>query len=234
MAQSRYGSRQGELFPRLMEAVIAIVGTHWLVLLADEVDWTTLIERVEAIRRKKLKSAAGRPPHLRALIGALLFKATRDMSWRELEDQIKHYAPARYLCGLTDSDWTPDYTTLHDFAMLLGEEGVALVNEFTVHWAVKEKLANPSVVVADTTAQEAAIGHPNEMGLMASFVGSVLLASRRAGRGLKSLAQQAAVALKEAGKRLWSYRLKAKKLGKAAKDQMTEQMAKLVGGSTVL
>jgi hypothetical protein len=230
MQQRRGGSRQRELFARSMEPVIKIEVTHPLVLLADEIDWTSLTERVEVIREKKLRSAAGRPPHLRALIGALLLKATRNMTWRDAEDQIRHYGPARYLCGLTETDWSPDFTTLHDFAALLGEEGVALVNEFTVRWAVKEKLANPTVVVADTTAQEAAIGHPNEMGLMAGFVASALLAARRAGGALRGFAKRAARVLKAARKKLWSYRLRAKDMGKAAKDAMCEQMAKLVGG----
>ncbi|HMA07977.1 MAG TPA: hypothetical protein VKP68_08950, partial [Ramlibacter sp.] len=113
---------------------------------------------------------------------------------------------------------------------MLGEQGIALVNEFTVRWAVKEKLADPSVVVADTTAQEAAIGHPNEMGLMASFVASVALASRRAGRALACLARRAGKALRAAGKKVWGYRLRTKDASKAAKDRMTEEMAKLVGG----
>jgi hypothetical protein len=159
MQQRRGGSRQRELFARSMEPVIPIEPTHPLVLLADELDWTTVVERVEVVREKKLKSAAGRPPHLRAQIGAMLLKATRDMTWRQTEDPIRHYAPARYLCGLTETDWTPDFTTLHDFAQLLGEDGVALINELTVRWAIKEKLASPTVAVADTTAQEAAIGH---------------------------------------------------------------------------
>lgn len=230
MQQRRGGSRQRELFARSMEAVVRIETRHPLVLLADEIDWTTVTERVEVVREKKLKSAAGRPPHLRALIGAMLLKATRDMTWRQTEDQVRHYAPARYLCGLTETDWTPDHTTLHDFAQLLGEDGVALVNEFTVRWAIKEKLASPTVAVADTTAQEAAIGHPNEMGLMHSFVASVALAARRAGRALTGLARRAGKALKAAGKKVWGYRLKAKDASKAAKDRMTEDMAKLVGG----
>ncbi len=77
MQQRRGGSRQGELFARSMQPVIRIEATHPLVLLADEIDWTTVTERVEVVREKKVKSAAGRPPHLRALIGAMLLKATR-------------------------------------------------------------------------------------------------------------------------------------------------------------
>ncbi len=114
-----------------------------MVLLTDATDWTELELRVEQIRVSRLKSFAGRPPHLRALIGALLLKATRDMTWREAEDLIRHYAPARYLCGLTETEWSPDHTTLHDFAVLLGEEGVRLVNEYAVQWAVDLSAASP-------------------------------------------------------------------------------------------
>jgi hypothetical protein len=103
-------SRQPELFARSKRPTIAIESNHRLVILTDEVDWTQLEERVDQIRESKLKNGAGRPPRLRALIGALLLKATRDMTWREAEDLIRHYAPARYLCGLTETDWSPDFT----------------------------------------------------------------------------------------------------------------------------
>src|SRR5574341_1287756 len=155
--KKRGGSRQPELISRSMVPQIPIEKNHRLVILSDETDWTELEERVELIRMSKLKSAAGRPPHLRALIGALMLKATRDMTWREAEDLMRHYAPARYLCGLTETDWTPDHCTLHDFATLLGEDGTKLINEHVVGWAVDEKLADPSVMVGDTTGQEAAV-----------------------------------------------------------------------------
>ena len=50
----------------------------------------------------------------------------------ESEDQIRHDAPARYLCGLTESDWNPDANTIQDFEQLLGEEGVGRLNEHVV------------------------------------------------------------------------------------------------------
>ncbi|MGO9766067.1 MAG: transposase [Myxococcaceae bacterium] len=223
--RARGGRRQPELFPRSKSPTIPIEENHRLVVLTDETDWSELEERVETIRMSKLKSAAGRPPRLRALIGALMLKATRDMTWREAEDQIRHYAPARYLCALTETDWTPDHTTLHDFAVLLGEDGVKLINEYAVEWAVDEKLADPSVAVGDTTAQEAAIPYPNEMGL-AAFMTSVAGASRKAGRVLKEFAVKAAAKFHAAKKKVREYRLFAKT--KAAKDQMVAQMAAIV------
>src|SRR6266849_5435576 len=221
-------NRQPDLFPRSKTPKIPIEENHRLVLLTDQTDWTELEERAEVIRLSKVKNAAGRPPHMRTNLGAMMLKATRDMTWRELEDQVRHYAPARYLCGLTETDWTPDFTTVHDFAVLLGEDGVKLINEYVVSWAVEEKLADPSVAVADTTAQEAAIPYPNEMGLMAAFVTSVMAASKRAGQVFKKFASTVAKQVKTAGEKLREYRLFAKDKSKAAKDKMVAKMATVI------
>jgi hypothetical protein len=40
------------------------------VVLTDAVDWTEMEARAERIRESKLKNAAGRPPRLRATLGA--------------------------------------------------------------------------------------------------------------------------------------------------------------------
>ena len=80
----RQRSRQGELFARSTRAAIALDENHRLVVMTHEIDWT-LIELIQAIRLSKLKSDAGRPPHLRALGGALIFRATRRMTYREAE-----------------------------------------------------------------------------------------------------------------------------------------------------
>jgi hypothetical protein len=69
---------------------------------------------------------------------------------------------------------------LHDFMELMGEEGVRFINEYAVEWAVEEKLADPKVLMADTTAQEAEAPYPNEMGLMRLRDEAVAAARRRA------------------------------------------------------
>jgi IS5 family transposase len=196
--------------------------------MTHEIDWTELEELVQAIRRSKLKNEAGRPPHLRALIGAVVFRATRKMPYRVTEDQIRHYAPARYLCGLTETDWTPDANTIQDFEELLGEDGTGRINEYVVKWAVEEKLADPTVVSADTTAQEAEIPHPNEMGLMATFVTAVVAASKRVGGALKGFVEKAAKLFASAKRKVREYRLFAKDKTKAVKNRMVAEMATVV------
>ena len=118
-------SRQPELFARSQAPTIRVADNHRLLVMTNEIDWTDLEELIQAIRMSKLKSEAGRPPHLRALAGALVLRATRKMTYRDTEDQIRYYAPARYLCGLTETQWSPDANTIQDFEQLLGEDGCA-------------------------------------------------------------------------------------------------------------
>jgi hypothetical protein len=229
MSQSHGGAnRQRELFARSKSPVVVIEENHRLVQLTEELDWTDLEDLVQQIRMSKLKNAAGRPPELRALIGAMVFRATRKMTYRETEDQIRHYAPARYLCALTETDWTPDANTIQDFEELMGEEGTKLLNEYVVKRAVEKKLADPTVAAADTTAQEAAIPYPNEMGLMASFLSSVVSASRKAGAALKAFVTKTKGKVAAAKQKFREYRLFAKSKSKKVKDEMTAQMATLV------
>jgi IS5 family transposase len=233
MRSSTSSDLRGELFARSRTPSIGVAPSHPLLQLTDRLDWEQLLATVERVRRKKLKSRAGRKPHLRPLVGSVLLMATRRLTLRDAEDQIRHYAPARYLCGLTECDWTPDFTTLHDFVTLIGEKGVRLINQFTVELAVKEKLADPTVIVADTTAQEAVITHPNEMGLMTSFLAAVVAATQKVGRALPgaaaALLKSLSATLATAKKKLRSYRLFAKT--KEVKSEILTAMAQLVEGA---
>jgi hypothetical protein len=223
-APRRGGNRQPELFARCKRPAITLPENHPIVVLTETVDWTELEIAAEKIRRKKLKNAAGRPPALRAMLGALTLMAIRKMPYREAEEQIRYYAPARYLCGLTETDWTPDFTTIQDFAQLLGEDGCRLINEAVVKQAVGLGLADSKVAVADMTAQEAAIPHPNEMGLLGGFVRSVQAAAKRAGQGFQDFLSKAGGKFAAAKEQLRKYRLFAKDKTKEAKNRMVAQM----------
>lgn len=210
MTKPKGGNRQAEFIPYSTRPTIPLGKNHRLVVLTEEIDWTDLLDFVEKLRLSKVKNAAGRPAHLRAMVGALLLRATRRMTYREAEDYIRYYAPARYLCGLTETEWSPDHNTICDFETLLGEDGVRQVNEYAVKWAVAERLADPKVVVGDMTAQEAAIPHPNEMGHLAAFMASVATACGKAGKALKKIVQEGAATFQAAKEKLRRHRLFAK------------------------
>jgi molybdopterin converting factor small subunit len=217
---------QPDLLPRSKRPSILIADNHKLVQATDTLDWSELEERAQKIRSGKLKNAAGRPPHLRATLGAMLLMATRKLTYRETEDLIRYYAPARYLCGLTETEWTPDFTTIQDFTELMGEEGIKLINQHVVQMAVKQKLADPRTLVADTTAQEAAVPYPNEMGLMAGFLTSVAAAGRKVGRALKGFVEETVSQFEAAKQKVREYRLFAKT--KESKDRVMGQMTAIV------
>lgn len=225
-ASSGGGRRQTDLFPRSKRPTISIADNHRLVQLSDTLDWEELEKRAQQIRLGKLKNAAGRPPHLRATLGAMLLMATRKLTYREAEDLIRYYAPARYLCGLTETQWTPDFTTIQDFTELMGEDGIKLINQDVVELAVEHKLADPSTTVADTTAQEASIPYPNEMGLMGSFLTAVTTASARVGRALKAFADKTAAQFEAGRQKVREYRLFAK--SKEKKVRVMTQMTAIV------
>lgn len=226
MSKKPGSRRQAELFPRSKRSAIALDPDHPLVRLADLLDWDELLDRAETIRARRVKNRAGRPPHLRALLGAMLLRATKKTTFRDAEDQIRYYAPARYLCGLSESDWTPDHDTIHDFIQLMGEEGTVLINEYVVKLAVTKKLADPSVVVGDTTAQEAAIPHPSEIRLMAAFLNAVSAASSRAGKAVRAFIDGARPTFERARRTIRKYHLFAKT--KDVRDQLISQVARAV------
>lgn len=230
MKNAKGGNRQRELIPRAMKATIPLSEEHPMVVLADALDWTELEVRAEKIRAKKLKNGAGRPPHLRAMLGALTVMAIRRLPYRETEEQIRYYAPARYLCGLTETEWTPDFTTIQDFSQLLGEDGVKLINEYVVELAVSLGLADPKLAVADTTAQEAAIPHPTEIGLLASLLASMSLAARTAGGKFKGLLSKVSAKIKAGKKKIRAHRLFAKTSD--ARRRILVELMKLVEGVT--
>jgi len=223
---SASANRQPDLLPRSKRPTISIAEDHKLVQLTDTLDWTEMEDRAQQIRSSKLKNAAGRPPHLRASLGAMLLMAARKLTYREAEDLIRYYAPARFLCGLTETEWTPDFTTIQDFTELMGEEGIKLINQYVVQRAVKEKLADPKTLVADTTAQEASVPYPHEMGLMSGFLTSVASAARKVGRGLKGFVQQTGSQFKAARQKAREYRLFAKT--KEGKGRAMRQMVSIV------
>ena len=177
-------SIQLALLPPSNTPQIRLQESHPLVRLTAALDWEELVAEVEKIRATKVSSPGGRRPHLRALVGAVVLMSVRQMPYRELEDQIRHYGPARYLCGLSDSLWTPDFTTIHDFSQLLGAEGLRRLNEFVVRMAHAEGFVDPSLCVADTTAQEAPMSYPTEVGLIGTFFKRVTCLGKKSGRSV--------------------------------------------------
>ncbi len=95
--------------------------------------------------------------------------SVRQIPYRQAEDLIAHYAPARYLCNLMDSRWNPDHITIFEFTQMMGAEGMDIFNKTFLSNAGELGILDPTKLMSNTTAQEAMIPYPNEVGLMKRF-----------------------------------------------------------------
>lgn len=179
-------------------AQISIRENHELMRLADVTPWHELIAIAQDIRLSKVKAATGVDPSYRELLGAVALMAVRPITYREAEDLIAHYAPARYLCNLMDSTWTPDHITIFEFTKMLGPEGMECLNKQILTQASTIGLLDSRNLMADTTAQEAMIPYPNEVGLMKRFSDLVSGAIKKVGGKFSSIKSK----VKEGAKKL--------------------------------
>jgi len=161
---------QESLFDPPEQVKIAVNQNHELVRLTHLIPWAALVNLAMNIRSNKVKKETGPQPHYRQLLGAVALMAVKNLNYRDAEDQIAHYAPARYLCDLMDSDWAIDHVTIFDFGQMIGSEGIQAINNEVLAVAAKNGLADPAIVMGDTTAQEAMIPYPTETGLMARYM----------------------------------------------------------------
>ena len=164
-----------------ISAMIEIKQNHELLRLTEVIPWPEQIEIAMNIRASKVKALVGPEPHYRELLGAVALMSVRSITYRQAEDQIKHYAPARFLCNLMDSSWSPDHITIFDFVQMLGPEGMERLNKTFLIEAQNLGILDSTSMMSDTTAQEAMIPYPNEVGLMKRFTELVSKAIAKAG-----------------------------------------------------
>ena len=179
--------RQAELFSQGMKTKVVLDDSHELVRLTTVIDWDDLIEKAMIIRESKIKKASGPEPHYRELLGAVTLMAVKNITYRDAEELIAHYAPARFLCGLMDSDWRIDHITVFEFTQMLGKSGMTEINAQILGIAKDAGLIDPSRLMSDTTAQEAKIPYPNEVGLMSRYARIVKKSAAKAGKAFSKV-----------------------------------------------
>jgi len=156
-----------------MSITVRIDPNHPMVILTKALDWNLMIKIAEKHRNGKIKNEAGRKPQLRILVGAVIVRVLESCTLRKASDYIQHYGPARYICNLRFWSWTPNFRTLCDFEILLGAEGLEEINDYVLGVAKELGFIDIKGLCSDTTAQEAHIPYPNEVGLMGSLARSI-------------------------------------------------------------
>ncbi len=193
---------------------IPIPQDHEMVILSKTLDWDLLQVIAEECRRGVVSSTRGQVPHYRALNGAIVVKALRGSTYRDTEDLIRNYLPARYLCDLHNSLWTPGHVAIFEYEGMLGERGMTEITDYVLRTARDVGFADPSGLCTDTTAQEGDIPYPTEVGHMNSFMKSVrdnlgTLAKNSVGLG-KKVSGKMFELFSKVGKQVREYRLFSK------------------------
>lgn len=166
---------------------IPVSAEHRMVKVADAMPWEQAISIAERRRAETRKYLSGSTPNFRENIGAMMVRALESCTLRKAQDLIQNYAPARYLCGLRDSSWTPNFRTLCDFEIMMGAEGLSEFNVIFLKVAEQLGFADVSGLCSDTTAQEAQIPYPTEVGLMGAFARSIAAGVEVLGNGVRGL-----------------------------------------------
>ncbi len=206
---------QQSLIEQSTKTEIILCEKHDLVVLTKIIDWDNLIELSMTVRESKIKRATGPEPHYRELLGAVTLMAIKNITYRETEDLIAHYAPARYLCNLMDSSWRPDHTTIFDFTRMLGAQGIEEINKEVLRLAEENGFLDPSKMMSDTTAQEAKIPYPTEVGLMSKFTEAIKKHVRKTGSAFSKVKEKIREVAKKVKALVRNHHLFAK--GKEAK-----------------
>lgn len=215
-----------DLFTQPTQVKINLEEDHELVRIEKIINWDELIELAMNIRLSRIKAQTGPEPHYRELLGAVVLMAVKNITYREAEDLIAHYAPARYLCNLMESNWRIDHSTIFEFMKMMGGAGMEKINSQITDIAVREGFADPKELMSDTTAQEAKIPYPNEVGLMSKYLNKVKNLIKRTGRKFSKAKTKIKEVMKEAKGLVRTSHLFAK--GKEQKRKVTKKLLHIV------
>jgi hypothetical protein len=204
---------------------LAVDTNHPMMRLTKEIDWDLLIEIAKERRSKVIKSTRGTQPNYRANVGAVVVRCLKSTDLRTTEDLIRNYMPARFMCELQNSHWTPDHDTIWEFETMLGEEGLSLFNLHILKNAQARGFLDSKGLCADTTAQEAKIPYPNEVGLLGAFGKSISRSMETLGKAAGGFKNKIKGKLQDMAKNLRSHRLFAKT--KEARLKVAAKMSQL-------
>jgi hypothetical protein len=193
---------------------VQVDSNHEMVILSKALDWDYMQIMAEQRRDLVVTSNRGLKPHYRNLNGAVVVRTLKNSDFRSTEDLIKHYNPARLLCDLQNSDWTPDHVAIWEYEGMLGEEGLKEFSDYILRVAAEKGFADPKGLCTDTSAQEGNIPYPNEVGHMNAFLKSVrsnLATFAKGAKGLpKSLIGKMKTGMTKIAEKVRSHRLFAK------------------------
>lgn len=150
------------------DTIINVKRNHQLLILASKIPWEAFGE-LAIVDLYKNKKTTGRKLNLRLHLGAFLLQALYKWQDRELEEQIRYYAPARLFCGLHDFEGL-DHTQFMRFRNRITEQTAKIFSQSILQIASDMSFIKNNTMDFDSTVQEANIQYPSDALLMNKLV----------------------------------------------------------------
>jgi len=202
---------------------ISLNPKHELVILADRVDWDTLVSQLRPLFKKRGRKTK----RIRLMVGLLLLKHLYDLSDRQVVSMLSENIYFRHFCGV---QWNVseclavnvlDSSTLTKFRQRIGKEGLTIIENLIKTQLHAEGRISKKAQLVDTTAQPKNIAYPTDSNLLARGIGRLVKAIKR----LKLLGLSVEV---RSHKRLVRKEiLRINKLGRGRKERIAEGTKKL-------
>ena len=160
---------------------------HPIRILADGIDWESLISRIAAA----FPATTGRPPEdPRLVLGLLLLKDTYGESDESCAARFVESIYWQYFCGMQEIQWKcpVDPTTLGRWRKRLADKGLSELLTTTVQAGLSTRAVRPEDtkhLIVDTTVQEKAIAHPTDARLCHRMRQKLVALANRAGIKLR-------------------------------------------------
>lgn len=192
---------------KLRSVTIWVDPKHALLQLKESLDWLAIHDIVKQHLRLSGCNVdgilRGRTLHLHLYVPMIILMLVMRKNSRQMEETMSFHAVARDFLDLPDSQkiQVRDHSTIARVLDKLGAEGLAAIGTHIAADAVRLGFEDPSVLSADTTAQQLSIGYPNEPGILQGVAQRCLRACNRlekAGRKkLQDVRDQAVGVLKK-------------------------------------
>jgi hypothetical protein len=158
---------------------------HPLLQLKRALPWDALYEVMGRHWRRAGKNTDGRsglPWDVALYVPLVVLMLVKHFHARDMEAYLAENVVARVFIGRQDAPRPQmrDHSNIARAYAALGKDGVEEVNALILHVAKDLGFADPSILSADTTAQELPIGYPNEPGILRGL-------AQRCGRALVKL-----------------------------------------------
>jgi hypothetical protein len=165
-----------DLVPQAGIVTIKIEKNHPLIMLANALPWTFLMDLVAEDLKMTTDRGLwwlGRKIKVRTHLGAYLLQRIYNLTDRKVEYEIRDNAAKQLFCGLTIvKGWhPPDHTKIESFRSRLAPETQRTLANIIAQTAVDLGFADPREVDFDSTVQEANIAYPSDASLMSKLGG---------------------------------------------------------------